>query len=168
MKKTLKTKTLIKVIEKYYNSIDLKEFMELVKKEDELILAEEKKRKKEEAKTKYIENQFVYSDEQLDDYMGDDPYTPEDFVVFLEELIHEELDDVRYDIFSGEDIPDEGVSKIDYAKINDKFYQFKISCEAEWVGDWSVRANTVGRMTISELKELKCKVIDEDKIKLLK
>lgn len=51
-------------------------------------------------------------------------------------------------------LPDEGVDYVEIVKVNDIFYKVEVHCEAEWVGDWSVRKNLPGDFTITKLHEV--------------
>lgn len=51
-------------------------------------------------------------------------------------------------------LPDKGVDDIDYYKVGDKIYEVSLHCEAEWVGDWSVRENLPGEVSLVSVLEI--------------
>jgi len=75
-----------------------------------------------------------------------------------EEAIHHsvENDDHAYsDLFYDEDgMDDDGADDTVYFKVLDKFYAVDIHCEAEWVGDWSVRKNLPGDISVMDFREV--------------
>lgn len=114
--------------------------------EEERMLEDEIKRlqKQEEEKIKYIEDDFDFDGLPFDT-------TPE-------KLIKSTLRDVKHDMFYEYDgLPDEGVDRTIYVKIGDKIYEVKLHCEAEWVGDWSVRKNLPGDVSIISITEIEYK-----------
>jgi hypothetical protein len=54
-----------------------------------------------------------------------------------------------------DDLDDSGVEYTEYLKIGDKVYKANLHCSAEWCGDWSVRANTPGKVTLKSFGEVK-------------
>ena len=74
---------------------------------------------------------------------------------FIEELIDERddwYDHFQVDAEGGMD--DDGEDDTLYYKVGDKFYEVEIHCEADWVGDWSVRANLPGDVSVVSIKEI--------------
>ena len=59
-----------------------------------------------------------------------------------------------YDVFADEDLDDDGADINDYYMIGDKLYDVELHCEAEWCGDWSVRANLPGEVTVVTIREI--------------
>ena len=51
-------------------------------------------------------------------------------------------------------MPDEGVDRIEYFKIGNEIYEVDLHCEAEWVGDWSVRKNLPGEVSATSIKKI--------------
>jgi len=68
------------------------------------------------------------------------------------------------DAFRGDDdeIPDGGASCIQYIRIGVNLYEVSLHCEADWCGDWSVRANLVGDISVTNIKEIKSFEVIED------
>lgn len=65
------------------------------------------------------------------------------------------LSDGYRDLFYDEDgMDDSGEDTEDYFKVGGKIYEVKLHCEANWVGDWSVRKNLPGEITMISFKEL--------------
>ena len=60
-----------------------------------------------------------------------------------------------WDLFyDREGMDDDGSDDIMYFKVLDKFYEVELHCEAEWVGDWSVRKNLPGDISVTKIKEV--------------
>lgn len=57
--------------------------------------------------------------------------------------------------YRSEGLPDEGDDLEEYIMIGDKLYLGDIHCEAEWVGDWSVRKNLPGEISVTKITEIK-------------
>lgn len=134
----------IQLIEKVYkeNNIPfpfekfLKSLMVEKKKEDDNLLATIKE---EERKHKA---HFVYSEVDVDNI---------DYESFIKKEVKEY--DYWYDFFDFE-LPDEGANTTQYFKIGNKLYEVETHCEAEWCGDWSVRANLPGKVAVISIKEI--------------
>ena len=80
---------------------------------------------------------------------------PEDYSSHEEfiEFLVDDFDD-WYDTFYEDDMDDYGVDDIEYFLIGDKLFEVGLHCEAEWVSDWSVRANLPGKVSITSIKEI--------------
>ena len=135
------------------------------------LVKEKKKRQKDLKKQKDVKRDkrksLICSIEAVDieEEYGDD-WTLEDII--SEEVgcyINDKLS--TYEIFHYDNYPDEGSTEILYAKCGDKYYELEVHCDAEWVGDWSVRANVTGSASVKSVKEIKCKVLNEDEIQLI-
>jgi len=61
-------------------------------------------------------------------------------------------------------LDDEGQNYYEVLKINGTFYKAELICEAEWVGDWSVRKNLPGQSTVIELFEITDYVLKDGEI----
>ena len=128
---------------------------------DEFIKAVEQQEKNRKETKKAIEAAMpeivdVYSEAIL-------PELEEDETV--EEVIENAVDSNDYhDMFYDPDgLDDYGADDIAYFKVGDKFYEVELHCEANWVGDWSVRKNLPGEVTVLSVKELPVfKVLDEN------
>jgi hypothetical protein len=135
----------LEAIEQAFREIEDQEMTQefigiLTTKQDELDKAETR-RKAEEAKFKKIE---IYEH-------NIHPETTEDVTNFLTERVK---NGDYYDLFADDDLPDEGSDDVEYHKIGDRIYELSLHCEAEWIGDWSVRANVPGEITITSLREI--------------
>lgn len=81
----------------------------------------------------------------------------------LKEVILESIEDVSHDIFYEPDgLDDEGADETMVFKIGDAFYEVDVHCEAEWVGDWSVRKNLPGEVSIEAIREIKSFKIEKE------
>jgi hypothetical protein len=86
--------------------------------------------------------------------------------ITLEDFIEEVVDNGDYfDMFDTErGMSDDGGDDVEYHKVGDKIYKVSLHCEAEWVGDWSVRKNLPGAVTVTDIKEIKnFKIIKTEK-----
>jgi hypothetical protein len=80
---------------------------------------------------------------------------PEIGIIPISEFIQDKVENCDwYDFIDEEYIPDEGADTEELFKIGDKLYNVKLHCEAEWCGDWSVRANLAGDISITEIEEI--------------
>lgn len=160
------TKELQEIIVEILNNSDInvKAFLQLIKKKEKEIKA----LKKQKASEKEKRQSLLCSIKEVKDIENeyDSDWT-------LEDVISEEVDCYindklsLHDIFAQDDYPDEGVTGTFYIKYGDKFYELEIHCGAEWIGDWSVRANVPSGTNIKSVKEIKCKVLNDDEIELL-
>lgn len=76
----------------------------------------------------------------------------------LGDFIEIVVSDDKYDTVMNacdDDLDDSGVDYIEYLKIGDKLYKVNLHCSAEWCGDWSVRKNLPGDITIKSFGEVK-------------
>lgn len=74
----------------------------------------------------------------------------------VKKVILKSLKDVAHDMFYDEEgLDDEGADETVVFKIGDNFYEVDLHCEAEWVGDWSVRKNLPGELSVTSVKEIK-------------
>ena len=162
------TKELQKLIKEIFdeNNIDFKvtKFLQILKEKEK----KERDLKKQKTLEREKRQNLLCSIEEVKDI--NDEYGS-DWI--LEEVISEEVDNYindkccLHDIFGYDGYPDEGVTEIFYAKYGDKYYELEIHCGAEWIGDWSVRANVPSDTTIKSVKEIQCKVLNEDEIQLI-
>ena len=68
-----------------------------------------------------------------------------------------------YDLFYDSDgMDDDGEDATVYFKVGDKFYKVEIHCEADWVGDWSVRKNLPGNVNVESIKEVSVYTVRKD------
>jgi len=85
----------------------------------------------------------------------------------VEEVIEAAVDlnsDNYHDLFYDSDgMDDEGADDTLYFKVGDKFYKVEIHCEAEWVGDWSVRKNLPGDISVISVEEILNYKVQEEK-----
>jgi hypothetical protein len=78
---------------------------------------------------------------------------------YIEEIVEEnEWFDYFYD---SNGMDDEGADHEYFIMIEDKAFQVDIHCEADWVGDWSVRKNLPGEVSIVKITELKYELISK-------
>jgi hypothetical protein len=151
----------ISIIEKVYNNITTKisydDFLKLLITETNSVKELKKKKEEEERSKIYIDNVYPEIDEDIsiDDY--------------LEGIVEEyEWWDVFYD---SDGMPDEGLDDDFYVMVGDKVYKIEVHCEANWVGDWSVRKNLPGDVTINDFNEVNFELLEKHdggaKIKLL-
>lgn len=144
-----KTKQLKKidicVIEQALKNLNLEshlpEFLIEITNEQNKFIEVEKKRKIEKAKE--IDVLFVY-DKLSEEAEGD-------FEWFIDSIVENED---WFDNFA-DDLDDDGADDTIYFMIGDKLYEVGIHCEAEWCGDWSVRANLPGTVSTTTIKEIK-------------
>jgi hypothetical protein len=114
------------------------------------VLKEEKKKLKAIKEKEEIEANSVkkiYKDHIF-------PELPESYEIdeFLEECVEE--NDYHDTFYEYEGMDDGGADDVVYFKVADKIYEVKLHCEAEWVGDWSVRKNLPGKVSITSIKEI--------------
>ena len=127
------------------------EFIEECKKVEKELADEKKGKKKaeEEEARRFQEYEVVKG-------------TPSDNMkqFFDEYFRNADMHDFFYD-YDG--LPDEGVDETFYYKVGDKLYLVEAHCEAEWVGDWSVRKNLPGEISATNVIEVeKFEIINED------
>ena len=134
-----------KLIEKAYkqNNIEFpyEKFFSTLKLQKEEEDNEKLKKKKEKENRR--ETEFVYPEQESN--------------VFYEKFIKEKIKEYGnwYDDFEdGDGLPDEGVDRIEYFKIGNEIYEVDLHCEAEWVGDWSVRKNLPGEVSATSIKKI--------------
>lgn len=83
-----------------------------------------------------------------------------DYKEKIEELVDSfDWHDTFYDSDGMDDDGDDGVN---YFLIENKLYMVELHCEAEWIGDWSVRKNLPGRVSVTEITEIPSFEIIED------
>lgn len=58
------------------------------------------------------------------------------------------------DRFFDEEIDDDGADLTEFVLVNDKLYSVDFHCEAEWISDWSVRANVPGDVSVEKVTEI--------------
>jgi hypothetical protein len=116
--------------------------------------AEEKTRKDEKKRRININENNIYPDLDNDTYGGD---TYEERI----KSIVDEEDDYFKDKLYGCDIPDDGSDFDEYLKIGGKVFLVDIHCKADWCGDWSVRANLPGELSVTGIKEIEYELIEE-------
>lgn len=74
----------------------------------------------------------------------------------IEGVVLNELKGITSDIFYNEDgLDDSGADETMVFKIGDAFYEVDLHCKAEWIGDWSVRQNVPGEVTVESVREIK-------------
>lgn len=127
------------------NKIPAATFIKSLNKQVDLRKAEEKRQKKLEAQ-KPIEV-HIESDEIIK--------SPEDGMTHKEAIEDKvENNDYRDLFYDSDGLDDSGADDVVYFKVEDKFYEVEIHCEAEWVGDWSVRKNLPGDVSATKITEL--------------
>lgn len=132
----------LKTIEKAFNEMNLNasftDFKALLEQDEKAIKEKEKAKKARRDATKDIND--IYSIELLEGRDVDD---------FIRDTVPE-IDD----LFDCEDVEDGDVEMTYYVKVGDKIYELELTCEAEWVGDWSMRCNVPGTIEVGEIKEI--------------
>jgi hypothetical protein len=73
----------------------------------------------------------------------------------IKDVIYELDDDIKEYFYEFEGLDDNGEDKVFIFKIGDNFYEVDIHCSANWVGDFSVRKNLPGDLSIVSIKEIK-------------
>ena len=74
----------------------------------------------------------------------------------INKVVLKSIKDVAHDLFYEEDgLDDEGADETLVFKIGDCFYEIDLHCDAEWVGDWSVRKNLPGKVSVEAVREIK-------------
>jgi hypothetical protein len=143
----------IEVLERVYNNLEIdypiNDLLSALQVEQDRINDENNKEiererlaKEEESKKIWIENVREKLPEEHKDCVED----------YIDELVEEmEWWDVFYD-YDGMD--DDGDDTSEYFLIGDKLYLVDIHCEAEWVGDWSVRKNLPGDVSVQAVHEV--------------
>ena len=143
----------IEVLRKVYTDLKveypLEDFISALETEsraaqEEKDKSEEKKRlaKIEEAKKIYVEHVFDVVPEEHKDCVED----------YIDEIVSE-MD--LWEAFYDEDgMDDEGETITEFLLVGDKLYLVDIHCEAQWVGDWSVRKNLPGDISVESVKEV--------------
>lgn len=134
----------LEVVKQAFNDLNIDHPVEdFIKSVEERQKAFEKQKKAEKAEKERIKDvNFVFES------------IPEGKTIdeFLDEWF-EEYD--SWDMFYDYDgIPDEGVSITELFLVGDKLYSVDLDCEAEWVGDWSVRKNLPGERSITRVEEV--------------
>lgn len=114
----------------------------------------QKEKEIEDSKPNFVE---IYSPAIIQDLEDDE--TPEEAIENSVENDDHAYSDLFYD---EKGMDDEGDNAIVYFKVLDKFYEVEIHCEADWVGDWSVRKNLPGDVSIVSIEELKTFKVQED------
>ena len=80
----------------------------------------------------------------------------------IEKVVLKSLEDVAHDIFyEAGGLDDDGATETMVFKIGESFYEIDLHCEAEWVGDWSVRKNLPGDLSVLDVREIKEFTIEE-------
>jgi hypothetical protein len=149
----------LETIKSVYFSTDFKlpfdDFVKELEAIDKSEKVDEKKKKDDEAKKREVHH--VFSELPADYESIDD---------FLEEKVDEyEWHDTFYD---SDGIDDDGADTIEYFKVGDKIFEVDLHCEAEWVGDWSVRKNLPGDVSITDFNEITdFTILEEDENYLL-
>lgn len=134
----------IKIIKKVLSESNIDtNIVDLMIKEEENILNNKKIEQAEKAKIKEV---FIIRKEQK--------YDDDDYIEEIEEIItsYEHWHDEFYDI---EGLGDAGVDAIKYIIIGNNLYEVELHCTAEWVGDWSVRKNLPGKVSVTEITKIK-------------
>lgn len=107
----------------------------------------EKKETKRTKKESFKKNASISKEEILPALKDDET---------LEDVILESIEDVTHDMFYDPDgLDDEGADVTNVFKIGDAFYEVDLHCEANWVGDWSVRKNLPGDVSVEAMREIK-------------
>lgn len=77
--------------------------------------------------------------------------------VTIEQFMEEVVDNGEYyDLFYDSDgMSDNGADDIEYHQVGEKVYKISLHCKAEWIGDWSVRKNLPGNVSVTEIEEIK-------------
>ena len=103
---------------------------------------------KEEATKRYVED--IY------------PELPKDITYkrFIEKIVEEKK---WWDYFYeyDESMDDDGADYEYYIMIGEKAFEVIVHCDAEWVGDWSVRKNLPGEISVSKITELKFELLSK-------
>jgi hypothetical protein len=132
-------------------NINNDEFFKVLNEETAKITEARVQKEVEKSKTKRIDDDYFFELSEGD--------TIEEF---FEELADD--DNIREFFCCEDEIPDEGLEDVIYVKVGDKFYEVEIACDAEWIGDWSVRANVVGDVSINSFKEIEeYEIVSSDK-----
>lgn len=115
---------------------------------DALIIEENIVKEKEEIKLKEENSKIYVSVENI--------YPKLDSNTTIEEHFDSIVDEGDwYDFFVDDDLPDEGADGNEYYMVGEKLYEVELHCEAEWIGDWSVRANVPSDVSVTKIKEIK-------------
>jgi hypothetical protein len=118
------------------------EFIKSLKQKDK------DRKKAEDEKPIHVE---VYSDAIITEL--EHGWTPEEAI--RESVSSAKNSDVYHDIFyDPKGLDDSGADATVYFKGMDKFYKVELHCKAEWVGDWSVRKNIPGDVSVTKITEL--------------
>ena len=144
----------IKIIEKVYKdkniSLPFADFLSGLQHE----LAIEQERILTEKKERESRLEGYHNHPDLDETLGGTLSLP---ITAYEDFITKEVKAYRewYDTFMQDGgLPDGGVNKIEYFKVGNKIFAVKLHCESQWVGDWSVRQNLPGRVSVVSIKEI--------------
>lgn len=128
-------------IEKAFNEMNLNasftDFKALLEQDKKAIKEKEKAEKARRDATKEVMDFYpaVPEGEDVDDFIRDTVPTIDD-------------------LFTCEDVEDGDAEREYYVKVGDKIYQLELTCEAEWVGDWSMRCNVPGTKEVGTIKEI--------------
>ena len=141
MKNKFELSLIKEVFETTFPELKFDDFEIALKQAIKKIKAEKKAIELEKAKIKEIFCVLQPSDDMTDQE--------------LIELDAEEND--WYDKFSdigGGNFPDEGVQDTEYYLIGDNLYEVELHCDAEWIGDWSVRANVPSTVSVIKVTQI--------------
>lgn len=74
----------------------------------------------------------------------------------LEQVILKHTNTLSSDMFYDEDgLDDSGADETVVFKVGEQFYEVDLHCTAKWIGDWSVRKNLPGKISIEDIREIK-------------
>ena len=122
---------------------DLYKQLERVEAEQKEIIKQEKIKKEFEAsKTIVLDSYYIIENDEN-----------QEIDLFLEYQV--DIMDWDSKFYEGDGIPDDGVDGEEYFLIDGKLYLVSLHCEANWVGDWSVRKNLPGDVNITNFYEIK-------------
>ena len=97
---------------------------------------------------------FDYHRVEVEDVSVDN----KDYPGFLSDAITELANEDNYDTVMGncdnDVMDDDGVAYIEVYTANGRYYKVELFCNAEWCGDWSVRANLPGDSNVTKIFEI--------------
>ena len=139
------------IIEKVYNKmiteVSYEDFLKTLITEVNEVKKNEDALAKEQALKRSIED--IYPEPPKDT-------TYEEYITTIVDA--NEWWDYFYDFYG---IDDEGVDYEYFIMVGDKVFQVDVHCKAEWVGDWSVRKNLPGEVSVVNITELKFELISK-------
>lgn len=146
--KNISVEMLRRVYERLEIEYPFDDLLEAVKQESRAALRQEEEKEEEEAKAKIEDSKTIYIG-HFRELTSEDTDSPEEYI---DELVDEyEWWDTFYD---SDGMDDDGATVSEYFLVGDRLFLVEVHCEANWVGDWSVRKNLPGSIRVESIEEI--------------